>query len=79
VKKIMEKQASDSPLYLTLLIQRLLMMNKNDFDDIMADGDGMSAITKHQLDMIGGLPEDIPGICREMIDVAAGRIGGACV
>lgn len=79
IQKIMGKQASDSPLYLTLLIQRLLMMNKNDFDDIMADGDGMSAITKHQLEIVEHCGEDISNICREIIDVASKRIGGEFV
>ncbi len=74
--RIMKKGASDSPLYLNMLIQRLLMMNKNDFANIAADGDGMSAITKHQLEIIEQCGEDISSICMEMIQVAAERIGG---
>ena len=77
--KIIQKNASNSPLYLTLLIQRLLMMNKNDFAEIMADGDGMSAITKHQMEIVENCGETISDICKEMIAVAAERIGGELV
>lgn len=79
ISAIAEKPSSDHPLYMNLLIQQLLMMNKNDFDDIAGHGDGMSAISSHQLELIRKSADDLDGICREVIHSAAGRIGGGFV
>lgn len=79
INEIEKKAASNSPLYVTLLIQRLLMMNKNDFDDIVLHGDGMSEITRHQLEIIAESGETISEICKEMIEMAAERMGGEFV
>lgn len=75
IKEIEKKAASDSPLYMTLLIQRLLMMNKNDFDDIASDGDGMAAITRHQIGIVTECGDSISAICKEMITMVAERMG----
>lgn len=79
IDAIAAKPFSDHPLYMSLLIQRMLMMNKNDFDEIAGSGDGMSAITRHQLEMVEKCADDLPGICREILKAAAARIGGGFV
>lgn len=79
VNAIAAKPSSDNPLYMNLLIQQLLMMNKNDFDDIAGQGDGMSAISSHQLALIEKSADDLLGLCRETIHGAAKRIGGSFV
>lgn len=76
IRAIGQKKASESPLYISLLLQRMLMMNKADFDQIMERGDGMSAITARQLELVEQASDTLPGICRELLDSAAARIGG---
>lgn len=76
---IAAKPSAGHPLYISLLVQRLLMMNKNDFDDIAGRGDGMSAITSHQLELVEKSADDLPGICSEILQAAAERIGGGFV
>lgn len=79
IAAIAAKPFSDHPLYMSLLIQRLLMMNKNDFDDIAEQGDGISAITRHQLKLVEESADDLSGICRKILQEAAERIGGKFV
>ena len=41
---LLDKDASDSPLYLSLMLQLLMMMGKKDFDIINQQGGSMEAI-----------------------------------
>jgi tetratricopeptide (TPR) repeat protein len=75
IESIAQKEEASSPLYVSLLLQRLLMMNKSDFDDIAAEGDGMSAITVHQLEIVRHSAETMGGICKELLDAASQRLG----
>lgn len=50
--KILEKKNSSLPLYLELVIQRLLMMNHEDFQSIISSGDGMEVINSYQRKII---------------------------
>lgn len=65
---------SDNPLYVSLLIQRMLLMNRQDFDRIRSLGDGMDAITAHQLELLGSCPEELSRLCVTLLDVAGERI-----
>lgn len=56
---VMEKAGAKNPLYLDLLMQRLVMMNEDDFTRIRQAGDGMSAITNHQISLIKNVPETL--------------------
>lgn len=76
VDRMIARKASESPLYLSLLIQRLMMMNKSDFDDITAHGDGMSAITAHQMRLVEQASDTLHGVCVDILETAAERIGG---
>ena len=71
--------AADNPLYLSFLVQRLLMMNKEDFDSIHQSGDGMDAITRHQLAVIGQCPKNLQDMSAELMSTAAQRINGALI
>lgn len=75
IKAMAEKAPSASPLYISFLLQRLLMMNKEDFDDIAGKGDGIDAITSRQLDLIREAPDTLPGICAWLSRSAADRVG----
>ena len=76
IRKIEEKPGSDNPLYLSLIVQRLVMMNKEDFDRIAGSGDGMSAITAHQIKIVESVPETVSGLCADILQTASERIGG---
>ena len=79
IDRMAQKRASGSPLYLSLLIQRLLMMNKHDFDQITASGDGMAAISAHQLALLDEADDSLEGVCVDLLEAASARIGGGFV
>ncbi|MBR2444679.1 MAG: DUF4062 domain-containing protein [Clostridia bacterium] len=56
---VMRKAGAKNPLYLDLLMQRLVMMNEEDFLRIREAGDGMSAITEHQLSLLENVPHTL--------------------
>lgn len=74
---ILRKKSSDYPLYLSMLIQRLIMMNRQDFDRILQAGDGMDAITARQKKIVEECPDSVEALSVELIRVAGERIGGA--
>lgn len=79
IRAILKKPASDTPLYLSLLVQRLLMMNKEDFDAIRALGDGMAAITQYQKGLVAACPDDLSAMSVELLRVTGQRINGPMV
>lgn len=76
---MVRRPASDNPLYLSFLVQRLLMMNREDFDVIQRHGSGMDAITAHQLEIIASAPDTLDAMSAALMDAAAQRIGGNMV
>ena len=76
IKKMIEKEESDNPLYLSLAAQRLVMMDRRDFEKIVALGDGINAITAHQMEIVDHLPEDLDDLCMNVLHAAAGKLGG---
>ncbi len=66
--------SSKNPLYLSLLIQRLTMMNRNDFFEIRKMGDGMEAISALQRSIIASCSADTDSLCSALIFEAGKRI-----
>ena len=81
VREAMVKlESSDNPLYLSLLVQRLLMMNREDFADIHSKGDGMEAIEQHQLELIkSDCPDDLDEMSAALLREAGKRINESLV
>lgn len=79
VQAMQEIPASDNPLYLSFLVQRLLMMNKEDFEKIQNQGDWMNAITEYQLDIVRNSATSLEGMSAELMEAAAERVGGSIV
>ncbi len=79
VAAMLQSAAADNPLYLSFLVQRLLMMNKQDFDSIRTGGDGMAAIARQQLELLRRCPDTLQGMSSELMDTAADRVGGDMV
>ena len=75
-ERILEKRSADSPLYLSLAVQRLLMMDREDFGRITARGDGMDAITAYQTEIVDSLPEGLNGLCTAVLHAASEKLGG---
>ncbi len=78
-EKILQKAASDQPLYLSLMLQRLLMMNQEDFEQIALEGDGMEAISRHQMRIVEQSSDHLTKLCVEILQAASRRMGGAFV
>ena len=71
VDKIVSLKTSENPLYISLLVQRLVLMDEDDFKIIRKLGDGMPAIEKHQINIISGCPDDLDEMSAELLRVAA--------
>ena len=66
--------AADSPLYLSMFIQRLLMLDSEDFRQIQTIGKDGSAISAYMLRLIREAPASTAGICAAIIREAGQRI-----
>ena len=76
ITEILKKVNSENPLYLSLLINRLTMMDKKDFDKINSVGGQISAINAQQIKILQSCSDDLDDLCVEIIDMAAEKIGG---
>lgn len=65
--EIVKKQGSASPLYISLLVQRLLMMNSEEYLSILRAGDGFEKITSYQKSLIEQLPNDLKELILDLI------------
>lgn len=79
IRDLQNEAHADNPLYLSLLIKRLLMMNSDDFFKIRSAGDGMGAISKRQRELLRECPEDISGMCSALISEAAKRVNPSLI
>ncbi|MCD8148886.1 MAG: hypothetical protein LUE92_04820 [Clostridiales bacterium] len=74
IEAIAKKEGADHPLYVSLLLQRLLMMDKSDFDEVADRGDGMDAITDLQIDLIREAPQNLCTANVWLIQAASGKL-----
>ncbi|MCR4671681.1 MAG: DUF4062 domain-containing protein [Lachnospiraceae bacterium] len=70
IEKICEKNSSGNPLYLSILLRRLLMMDREDFAWITSHGDGQTAITEYEIKLIGDMPDSLARASVSVIDHA---------
>lgn len=68
---IIAKEGSKSPLYIALLVQRLVMMNSEDYNRIIKAGDGYHILTNYQKNLIEQMPNDLEELIIELIRQAA--------
>ncbi len=76
IDEMAAKPESTNPLYLSLLIQRLVMMDKRDFDDIHTHGDDDTARAEHKISVIHNISDTVEGACFDIVNEASARIGG---
>lgn len=76
IAEMVKMPASDNALFLSLLIQRLTMMNRFDFDIINSGdkNDQMGEISKRQIEIIRNCPDDLNEMCVALLDEAGKRI-----
>ena len=74
IRGILNKKSANNPLYIKLLIHRLLMMNRLDFEEIDKSVDKMESINNYQLQIIQSCPDNLMGLCLEIISVAFKRV-----
>lgn len=67
IDKILEKADSCSPLYLSLIVERLLMLDHEDFQNIRKLGDGMEAINKYMLLIVEKCGSNIKDISKDLL------------
>lgn len=67
IDKILEKEDSRSPLYLSLIVERLLMLDHADFQNIRKLGDGMEAINKYMLSIVEKCGSNIKDISKDLL------------
>ena len=76
IRKITELPNARLPLYLSLIIHRLIMMDYNDFEKITEKGEGMEAITNYHLQLIDECPDSLEELSAYILSQASGQIGG---
>lgn len=76
IEKILEKTASVLPLYSNLLIQRLSLIDRKDFERIYATGGSGNEIMQYQKEMIDRSADSVEDLCTELIREVSARIGG---
>lgn len=69
-KEIIKKSGSKSPLYISLLVQRLLMMDRKDYQTIIRAGDGYDKISAYQKDLIQKMPNGLKDMILKLISYA---------
>lgn len=76
IELMLHRDAASSPLYLSLLVQRLLMMNYEDFQRIVSMGDGINAITAYQIGLLNECPDNLEDLSMHLLRQASVIIGG---
>ncbi len=74
IDEVMKKKGSDNPLYLSLLIQRLTMMDKDDFAVIAEYGNDMQAINRYQAELVRQAPDDTEEMACLLIQETGERV-----
>ena len=74
VQEIMSKENSGIPIYLSLVVERLLMLDSDDFASIRQMGDGMDAINQYMINIVRNIGDDVYSITKELFQTLAERI-----
>lgn len=72
--KLLSMPQSNNPLYLSMMYQRMIMLDSDDFMEIIHLGDGLEGQKEYMLRMIDDAPGDIDGVCAMIMEEAASRI-----
>ena len=76
---ILEKEGTNNPLFTSLVIERLLLMDQKDFQEIYEAGGQINHISKRQVEIIHALPGDIFGMAGSLFDAVGDKLGRSFV
>ena len=79
VEELVAKADTESPLYLSLMIQRLLLMDRFDFSSIHKAEEGIDEIIAKQIEVIQNCPKSLEEMSLYLLDLAGERINGNLV
>ncbi len=74
VSALLSAPGSDNPLYISMMLQRLVMLDSDDFKIIAESGNDSLAIDRHLTDVIRSTPDSVELISAEVLKEAAERI-----
>ena len=69
-----KKHSKNNPEIISLIVKRLILMNKNDYDEIRERGDGIQAINHYLMEMINKMPSTMIEMYEELVDTAIDQI-----
>ena len=67
IAALTQKEEALSPFYLKLAVDRMLMLDRSDFAQIRAMGDGMDNINRYQIAVVESLPETSDGMAKDLV------------
>ncbi|MDV0441597.1 tetratricopeptide repeat protein [Methanorbis furvi] len=82
IEELLQKSGTGNILYLSMVLQRLIMFDTEDFAEIAALEKEMNpddAVSNYMIRIIHELPEDLEGMCVALIDEAGERINASLV
>ena len=79
INLITSKESGGNPLYLSLIIERLLILDHEDFQNIRNMGDGMVAISKYMSLVVSQSGDNIKDISKELLKELVERINPTLV
>ena len=74
INHLLAKEQANDPYYLTLIINRLLMLDSEDFENIRNLGDGMNAINKYMISIVDEVGNTVKDIIKEIVKEVSERI-----
>lgn len=79
LSEILKKKGAGKPLYISMVIDRLMLMDRNDYYAITNSGGSITNITTHQIDIVNSLPDEVSEMATVLFDAAGKMIGRSFV
>lgn len=74
IREIFKKKDSKMRLYMELILKRLSLMDKKDYDEINLNGGDIKAIIDHQKKIVSQSSDYLEILCKEVIELSSKRI-----
>lgn len=76
IEKMLRLPNAKLPLYLSLIVQRLIMMDNDDFQELYQFGRGIEGINQYQLKLIDKCPDSLSDLSVYVLGKASSQVGG---
>lgn len=77
ISNLLERKSAETPLYISMAMDRLMLMDRKDFRSINGHGGKSDAIALHQKDIIAALPDELGEMAVVLFEKAGEKIGQA--